>query len=633
MIFLPLLVFAHSGSISFENPGIRLEQFLKEISKQTGQQFRCPTFLNNEVLAASFKDQSIDVVKSQLARVIHGTWEQKPDGWWLTQTFDQKKEELTWHREIRRSLIQTMIDAGKAHLPKKEWTINDAEKHQRLLDDMRKPQGEHKYTAAERRAINAQSADSRFAATFLSQLKPEMFPLDSLTDNFQLYTINGDGLGQNLPLNLTESLAMMDREVRLSSLIHNQPAPDSASRRILFTVPHEFPIYPSVVVYDGYWRFNAMPDTFSLSPLVRFKGETFPLSPSLKQYFEAIKLGAPVDNEEEGQAKAKAKYKPLWNQIRKTFLDAANHDPLGIEQGRCWIDFASSVTKPLLVSLGEDQTEEPKYHVPTVEQNQANYGMMRVDEGGWVLGRPANPLWNRTNRVSRDLIVQVAKLTQIPAEDRTIEDDAILADMRKYADQCCLGIPNDRFLPTFDGEGRLIIQIFGACLRAGIRPNDRTGIINFASIPEWGQKYIWQEYVDGSLGGLIPESKKEICPQVTLAGKIRQITVKVAYSTVPMFEFKDSDGEIYSSSVEGFARIVKDLLDKKAPIDLMPFKIGLCRHVDLTLGLESMSMESELYDPMKGEMKSIIWANLDPAIKRQVLEKIKEINDEIPPAR
>ncbi|MEI8283122.1 MAG: hypothetical protein WCG75_12005, partial [Armatimonadota bacterium] len=310
-----------------------------------------------------------------------------------------------------------------------------------------------------------------------------------------------------------------------------------------------------------------------------------------------------------------------------------NIDPLGIEQGRCWIDFATSVTKPLLVSLGEDQTEDPKYHVPTAEQNQVNYGMMRVDEGGWVLGRPANPLWNRTHRISRDLIVQVARLSKIPAEDRFIEDDAIIADITKYADQCCLGIPNESFLYNNYREGRVITQVFGACIRAGVKPNERTGIINFASMPDWGQKYLWQEYLDGSLGGLIPEGKQEFCPQFLLAGKIPQITLKVFYSTVPMFEVKDSDGDVYSSPIDGFAHIVKDAIDKKAPLDLMPFKIGFCRHVDLTLGLGSQSMASELYDPLKGEMKSILWANLDPAIKRQVLLKVKEIDDETPPSK
>ncbi|MEI7985415.1 MAG: hypothetical protein WCI55_07275 [Armatimonadota bacterium] len=94
------------GTITFENPGIRLEPFLKEMSKQTGVGFHCPTYLNNEVLAASFKDQSIDILKSQLARVIHGTWEQKEDGWWLIQSSDQKKEEEKWMWETRNTVLQ-----------------------------------------------------------------------------------------------------------------------------------------------------------------------------------------------------------------------------------------------------------------------------------------------------------------------------------------------------------------------------------------------------------------------------------------------------------------------------------------------------------------------------------------------
>ena len=117
------------GTITFENPGIRLEPFLNEMSKQTGIGFHCPTYLNNEVLAASFKDQSIDVLKSQLARVIHGTWEQKEDSWWLVQTSDQKKEEEKWLWETRNRVIQSQIDVLKAVAPTSEWTTQEAYKY------------------------------------------------------------------------------------------------------------------------------------------------------------------------------------------------------------------------------------------------------------------------------------------------------------------------------------------------------------------------------------------------------------------------------------------------------------------------------------------------------------------------
>jgi hypothetical protein len=50
------------GTITFENPGVRLELCLQEMSKQAGQSLRCPVSLKDEVLAASFQNQSIDIV-------------------------------------------------------------------------------------------------------------------------------------------------------------------------------------------------------------------------------------------------------------------------------------------------------------------------------------------------------------------------------------------------------------------------------------------------------------------------------------------------------------------------------------------------------------------------------------------
>ena len=634
-----LLLGLMSGTISFENPGIRLELFLKEMSKQSGQGFHCPVYLNNEVLTASFKDQSIDVLKSQLARVIHGTWEQKEDGWWLVQTGDQKKEELSWHREMRRTFIQQLIDWGKANLPTKEWTIKEAELYERQTKEMRKPTGEHRITAAERRVIMSRSAENRFGASLIAQLKPEMFPLDSLEEDYQFYSVNGAPIGHDLPINVDNSLAMMDREIALSGLVGDQFVPDSHAKRVLISIPNRFPMFPDMAVYDQYWKFVAIPYPWLFNSRARLIGESFPLSDYLTTFFEAVRLGVPGGPDEEGTSRSSAKYKSIWDHIRAVFLDAPNQDPLGILQGRCWIDFSHSVKQPMLVSLCDDNTTDPKYSVPAVQQTQTVINVTRDDHDGWVLGRPANPLWNRTHRIDRYLIQQVARLRQKSDKELTIEECGIVADITGFADTYCAGIPNDRYLQNLNmssgmgGDSNILLEIFGATIRAGIKPNLRTGIIDQAALPSWARGYLLAKYMEGSFSQFIPENKKDLCPQYCFPNGIQGMYFKIEPSIEPIFEIKDSEIGAYKASLDDFAAVVKDCLEKRFPLELIPFKLGAVRHLELSLCLGDKAMQTSVEDPPLSALRASNWQSLDPLLKQRILQKVKELDQEIPPRK
>ncbi len=638
-MIVSLLIGLASGTISFENPGIRLELFLKEISKQTGQGFHCPTYLNNEVLAASFKDQSIDVLKAQLGRVIHGIWEQKEDGWWLVQTGEQKKEEVSWHHEMRRTFIQQLIDKSKANRPIKEWTIKEAELYNRQITEMTKSTGEHRMTSAERRAILSRSAENRFAAGLLSQLKPEMFPLDSLEDDYRFYSVNGAPIGQELPIDCDSCLAMMDREIALSGLVGDQAVPDSHGKRVLISVSSQFPFTPEIAVYDQYWKFVALPDTWLLNPRTRTIGESFPLSDYLTAFFEAARLGIARDVAGEEAVWRQSQYKEILNHIRAVFLDAPNQDPLGILQGRCWIDFSKSVKQPMLANLCDGILSDPKYSVPAVQQTQTVINMMRDDHDGWILGHPANPLWNRTHRIDRYLVQQVARLKNKPDEVLTIEERGIIADITKFADTYCEGIPNDHYLigsnmgPGMGGDSSILLEIYGATARAGIKPNPRTGTIDQADLPSWARGYLLTKYMEGSFTQFIPENKRDLCPQYCIPNRIQGMYFKIRHSIEPTFEIKDPEIGNYRASLDDLAGVVKVCMEKKFPLELIPFKLGSVRHIDLSLCLGDKVMRTSVEDPPINALAKSGWQILDPSLKQRILQKVKEMEQEIPPKK
>ena len=618
-------------TVSIENPGIRLELFLKEVSRQTGVGFHCPTSLKNEVLAASFKDQSIDVLKSQLARVIHGTWEQKDDGWWLVQTSDQKKEEEKWHRDLRRKAIQDLIDAAKANLPGKEWTIKEADQYRQEGANMRQPNRERVNSSAERRRYLAKAPSGRFMASLFSQLKPEMFPLDLLEPDFQLYTINASKIGKELPLDLAKNLEILDRESFLVSITGEDSDIQRNSQHVIVNMPNSFPLRPDVTTYDNKWQMTSYNSPSLLTPTIRVNGELFAPSKLLSEIVAALSY-RPTYYEETGKlVDDKSKMEPIWSRVNATFLDALNRDPLGLFQGQSWLDFAREKMQPMLASLCDNPVNrDPKLMVPTPNQTQTNFFVKRDDADGWIVGRPVDPLWNRSHRIDRTLILDYVKRT-MRDELATIEDQVIATDIGFYARAFCYDIPNVNLLQNDIRSESVSCAMFGAALRAGIRPDPQTGIIDIQKLPRYAQGELYGNYMDGTLLRLVmDEEYSGICPQFLMPNGIRGIYLKVVPSFEPTFEVKNEAGTSEVLLLSTFAFLVAENMDEKVPLDKLTFRLGRVRTMKVSLCLGERSMDSELFDPFVGPLVASSWNSMPADVKKMVLDKIRERATEPP---
>ena len=279
------------GTITLENPGIRLELFLKEMSNQSGQPFHCTAYLNNEVLAASFTDQSIDIVKSQLARVIHGTWTQKDDGLWLIQTPDQKKEEEKWMWDSRNMVLQTQIDSLKAVAPTTEWTIKEAEKYWLDLKASRKKTGEAIWTAERRRALRLQSPESRLCARIASQLTVKMFIENPLQFNINRYSNCGLPGHITLPIDFDAELRRYESERLLfQQLGETTENPKKAVHVELrySSVEREYIFFSWL---DKDWKYvgNSFPSVYLNAKTFLAQGESFPVSKETQEILDIQK--------------------------------------------------------------------------------------------------------------------------------------------------------------------------------------------------------------------------------------------------------------------------------------------------------------------------------------------------------
>ena len=610
------------GTITFENPGIRLELFLKEMSKQTGVGFHCPTYLNNEVLAASFKDQSIDVLKSQLARVIHGTWEQKEDGWWLIQSSDQKKEEKKWVRDIRDKILQTQFDDLKAIAPKTAWTIIDAEKYWLSVKESQSKLSEKTWTVKDTNALRLKSSESRFAGTLATLLKPEMFSGDPILGRYTTHGLPGH---IELPIDIGEALAQLNSEIQMYRQVSQSPESSEAAKFFEVNLqPGEVPVI-SIGFFDRNWQYvhSGIPSLYLPTRFVAH-GEDYPLSPETQDVFNLL---AQFDESDRDQVIGQNSRSPVFQNAVATFANASKRDPLGIKQGRCWLDFARFVKKPLLVNLEEDNGElRPPKIVPTIEQPDFWIGMKREDSDGWVLGRPLNPEYNRGRRCDRSLVESLSRNlsgTSPFSFETQLKTKSIGAFVEHFKNR----IPNDQFLYDYMNDGSLIIGILGSLAPGQLDSCLNGKVLSVEAFPPDAHYYLACSASLGMLNELSQRPDKDkvlMCPLYCLPKGVSGMTMSVLMSTEPVFELKEADvlSGKKSLSLNVFAKSIKNSLEKSVT-PLASFTVTSKQILTTTFHLGSKSKNFVNSGLTSGKSSpKYTWETLPNAIKNQVLDKM-----------
>ncbi len=616
------------GTITFENPGIRLELFLKEISKQTGVGFHCPPYLNNEVLAASFKDQSIDILKSQLARVIHGTWEQKEDGWWLIQSSDQKKEEEKWVWETRNTVLQMQIDAFKVAEPKSEWTTKEANKYWMDLQASKKRTGEDVMTSANRMALRMRSPESRLGSAIASQLTVNMLTDDPLKPNFNRYSVNGLPGHINLPIKFGDAFPRYVNERQLFQALGGNV--DVKGRPVNFELSYSTGErgYFFIQWLDKDWRYlgSWFPIPSFESKKFEPKGEIFKVSDStrdilaLQKEINAGSEAAPVFE--------KYQDSPLLKEAVISMFQATKQDPLGIIQGRCWIDFAKSVNRPLLVNLKDDEDiPRPSLHVPLVVQNNFVFGMKREDADGWVLGRPINPLFNRSWRMDRKLIEEYARLTTTP---NTPNFYPILQKSRigAFIAYFTTGIPNQAFLLDDLQINGYVSGVFGSLPEDQLNACLRGARIPVSSLPTHGLELMNFLLRDGVFTELSPVAKDDsisLCPLYYLPNGTKGMSLGAFIKIEPEFRFATEPVQEYGTvfDINSFADLIKEAR-ADSPVFDSKFSLVSQRIFVATFHLGNKSMSEETIDPtVQTNMPTYTWKTLPDSVRQQVLEAMK----------
>ena len=614
------------GTITFGSPGIRLELFLKELTKQTQVPFRCTATLNDEVIAASFTDQSIDTVKAQLAKVIHGTWEQKGDVWWLFQTSEQRKEEVQWAIDCRRITLKAQLDGLKAVAPKSEWTIQDAEKYWRDYTAYRSGKSEGPRNSSVWRKLRLSSPEARFCAGIATQLTPQMFISDPVNFNLARYSVRGLPGHIELPIDTTELTRKYIAERDLFAMVSqgNANAEKPAHLELRYTGGERPFLFFSWLNKD--WRYigNSFPGVY-LTINLKPKGEVFPLSAATQRLVQIQReLSSAQDSNEVFD---RDKSDPIFSEAIATMFDATKRDPLGIIDGKCWIDFSKSLTKPLLVNLKEDMVLfRAPLAVPTLEQPELSAGMTRIDADGWVLGRPTNPYFNRVWRLDRSYAEEYARLAK--SESTSWYGHVRRSFINTYQSFGKSGIPSGEFIQDKSRDYSDLASVLGAAPEGLLQSLLNGARIPVTQLPQISQDLLKYSIDEGGLNELSPIEGRDAgdyCPLVSMPQGIRGITVGATLSTEPEFVFDSAPVEDYGEELDlGSMAYLISQSKPDSPLQNKPFKLGTKKVLIVTFYLGNKSKSNTLAEPSQDtSMPKYTWKNLPDAVRQQVFNKIK----------
>lgn len=564
----------------------------------------CAQVLNNEVLVADFKGQPLDVVKKQLSRVIHAEWTEKSEVSVLAQSADQKRAENEWHRKHFQGFIEVQLRSYDDVNTESSFTASDADR----LAKMQSDQNPNRETSSTRRT-QTRSLDPtrRFIARTVRKLKPTDFGIDYLKPDFTRFSNLSYIPLKRLNLNLDTEVAKFNEERSL--LAQFRPNSQSLAQRVAgveIVFMNFSSTYPALLFRilreDG--EVIGTQAGFLVIRQLNPKLENFVKREKLQQALEL--LGALSSSEEEPNLGAKLKQLPAFGRLAAIMSNPKQDDPLGFINGLFWQDYAAHKDKPVLANLSEDEVNG----VPTADNKWNSLGEERVDADGWVLGRPRDPLGNRTHRLDRQYVPSLWNQSFGPIETRSIEAQLESEYGYGVAYYLSSGPPLADFIITAPNS-----NILGA-LYAGLDRSQQARLLRGEKIPfqqlvSVGHDFKSAAAADLSFGFVSPKSKF-LFPTMLKASLTKEIRFMIDDGVVRPYPVEMSGSAFWLNS-EG-------KLDQENLAENRKKKVwaGEVRRLSLELQVGNSPFTYDLFDPVPMNGKPYTLDTLPPALKTRM---------------
>jgi hypothetical protein len=254
--------------------------------------------------------------------------------------------------------------------------------------------------------------------------------------------------------------------------------------------------------------------------------------------------------------------------------------------------------------------------------------MLRQDSEGWVLGRPLNPLHNRTWRVDRADIERYAKLTKVAMTPNLYPLAQINAVIQQI-DLFSSGVPNGQFLLDDRRVSLDLTCILGTMSEEQLENCLRGGRISVSELTPKGKEFLKVLASQGGLNDLTPYDVKDagtLNPLFYLPRGIEGMSIGASLRSEPEFRFEADPDEDHSpvQDVWSLARMLKNA-KSDSPFFDAKFRLGSKRTLVATAYLGRKSTSDQSSTPIiEPDLPTYTWKTLPESVRQQVLNEMKK---------
>jgi len=463
MIFSPLLLGVlftakQTPKVSLELRGVRLENAAPILAKTLGfESLAIGPTLTNEVLLVRCKDVEASALKDKIATALNATWENRPEGWRLTQSDEQKAaERKTYDIERYRHFNDLVTTARKRLTAMKPFDENRCREILKQLETLSKtvvtPQNSSFWRKIE--TIDQEGPANRLAMRIALRLTPDVL-MNLTSENPRIVFCNNPNAMQKpfpFPVKDLVDSAFQEQSTWASVAVgspfkepaSNQDEEDNGyslgelNRRRkpfksgdLSTVTLTLDLVHQtceVACYDQKGKFVIESDISYLSEeggeeslnfsdeIARIKGKIVKLEGDALEYADLV---APVDP----RIYAQVRRKPLSPSLLSKLLQPETSDPLSIAAPDIYLHAIQTPNVVMVMSEDQRVTRLAEFSVP--ERGTKTYKI--TDQGGWFLYSPANPVGERKLFADRRKLGNLMRFVSKNQRPLTIEEQASFA--------------------------------------------------------------------------------------------------------------------------------------------------------------------------------------------------------------
>jgi hypothetical protein len=546
MLAMTLGLVIQSTPINVESPGIRLVNLIPKLASEARLSLSVVPYLENDVVAIRTMGRPWEEVKSNLAKVLNATWEEKDGRFVLTQTSEQQKQDLDARYGCIASKIRRLKEELAPHYAAEAWSETQFGTWLARVTKSFEPEQSLATRLPEMIWQRRSEPTGRFMSRLFNGIEPREFLKVGPTLEHHPFSDLQIPLHAQISVPTSAILASLNSEVEMVRSLpgfdwkNSQPSKtirNAAHWQLKLTEAGADALIANVTLLDSRGESCQTISEFSNFPVPKLF-EAMRGKPKLTEFAQirlrdASKLdssyndGATAQQIEAGN-KERLEAIGFVRELCIQWSKSEREDPLGYLGGDGWRLFSEESGKPMLSLLSDDGSNE----VVTPQSPASTGGTYRADTMGWIIGMQRDPYYVRQNRVDRRGMGWLF--------------NALASDWKSGR----FGVDNtSRRIELGAAAWRLQLSRMPAALQLAstiTSPAEVKGLgILFATLPEGSRNSL-------SRGGVLPiarqndETRRIFREGFYLSGELKELDPRIAAVAFP----KVDDGMMLSGSTE-----------------------------------------------------------------------------------